>query len=61
MHQKSDGTFLWVALVIEELRQVLGLEMFEALEEMPSGSEGDGENTMILISFGAGPLNTVPF
>jgi hypothetical protein len=32
MHQKSDGTFLWVALVIEELRQVLGVDM-----DMPSG------------------------
>ena len=26
MHQKSDGTFLWVALVIEDLRQVLGVD-----------------------------------
>jgi NACHT domain-containing protein len=37
MRQKSDGTFLWVALVIEELRQVLGVDMLEALEDMPSG------------------------
>src|SRR5467141_1115048 len=37
MHQKSDGTFLWVALVIEELRQVLGDDMLEVLEDMPSG------------------------
>ncbi|KAN0080626.1 wd-repeat protein [Elaphomyces granulatus] len=37
MHQKSDGTFLWVALVIEELRQVLGGDMLEVLEDMPSG------------------------
>jgi NACHT domain-containing protein len=37
MHQKSDGTFLWVALVIEELRQVLGADMLEVLEDMPSG------------------------
>ena len=37
MHQKSDGTFLWVALVIEELRQVLGVDMLEVLEDMPSG------------------------
>ncbi|KAN0086995.1 vegetative incompatibility protein HET-E-1 [Elaphomyces granulatus] len=37
MHQKSDGTFLWVALVIKELRQVLGVDMLEVLENMPSG------------------------
>ncbi|KAN0066955.1 vegetative incompatibility protein HET-E-1 [Elaphomyces granulatus] len=37
MHQKSDGTFLWVALVIEELRQVLGEDMLEVLEDIPSG------------------------
>src|SRR5467141_3786172 len=37
MRQKSDGTFLWVALVIEELRQVLGVDMLEVLEDMPSG------------------------
>ncbi|KAN0085554.1 Quinonprotein alcohol dehydrogenase-like superfamily [Elaphomyces granulatus] len=37
IHQKSDGTFLWVALVIEELRQVLGADMLEVLEDMPSG------------------------
>ena len=36
MRQKSNGTFLWVALVIEELRQVLGVDMLEALEDMPS-------------------------
>ncbi|KAN0087004.1 WD40-repeat-containing domain protein [Elaphomyces granulatus] len=37
MHQKSDGTFLWVALVIEELRRVLGVDMLGVLEDMPSG------------------------
>src|SRR6202041_2407287 len=37
MHQKSDGTFLWVALVIKELRKVLGVDMLEVLEDMPSG------------------------
>jgi hypothetical protein len=36
MHKKSDGTFLWVALVIEELRQVLGVDMLEVLEDLPS-------------------------
>ncbi|KAN0071701.1 WD40-repeat-containing domain protein [Elaphomyces granulatus] len=33
----SDGTFLLVALVIEELRQVLGVDMLEVLEDMPGG------------------------
>ena len=37
MHQKSDGTFLWVALVIEELRQVLGVDMLDVLEDLPNG------------------------
>src|SRR5882762_1862691 len=37
MHKKSDGTFLWVSLVIKELRQVLGVDMLEVLEDMPSG------------------------
>ena len=37
MHQKSDGTFLWVALVIEELQQVLGADMLEVIEDVPSG------------------------
>ena len=36
MHLKSDGTFLWGALVIEELRQVLGVDMLQVLEDMPS-------------------------
>ncbi|KAN0075952.1 NAD(P)-binding domain protein [Elaphomyces granulatus] len=37
MHQKSDGTFLWVALVVEELRHALRVDMLEVLEDMPSG------------------------
>ncbi|KAN0085607.1 hypothetical protein V8E54_002074 [Elaphomyces granulatus] len=37
MQQKSGGTFLWVALVIDELRRVLGADMLEVLEDMPSG------------------------
>jgi hypothetical protein len=37
LHQKSDGTFLWVALVIEELQDVLGGDILEVLEEIPSG------------------------
>jgi hypothetical protein len=37
MHQKSDGTFLWVSLVFEELQKVLGVDMLEVLEDIPSG------------------------
>ena len=37
MQRKSDGTFLWVALVIEELQEVLGIDMLEILEDIPSG------------------------
>jgi hypothetical protein len=37
MYRKSDGTFLCVALVIEELRQVLGVDMLEVLENLMSG------------------------
>ncbi|KAN0075953.1 hypothetical protein V8E54_007223 [Elaphomyces granulatus] len=37
MHQKSDGTFLWVALVVEELRHALRVDMLDVLEDMPSG------------------------
>src|SRR5467141_1495 len=37
IRDKSDGTFLWVALVIEELRQVLGRDMLKTLKDMPSG------------------------
>jgi hypothetical protein len=37
MHQKSDDTFLWVALVVEDLRHALRVDMLEVLEDMPSG------------------------
>jgi hypothetical protein len=37
MHQKSDGTFLWVSLVIGELRRVLKVDMLKVLEDMLSG------------------------
>ena len=37
MREKSNGTFLWVALVIEELRRVLKRDMLKVLEDMPSG------------------------
>jgi NACHT domain len=37
MRQKSNGTFLWVALVIGELRRVLKRNMLKVLEDIPSG------------------------
>lgn len=38
MRQKSDGTFLWAALVIGELRKdVFAADMLEVLEETPTG------------------------
>jgi hypothetical protein len=37
MHQKSDGTFLWVALVIEELRGALRRDLFQVLNGIPKG------------------------
>src|SRR6202046_1916896 len=37
MHQKSDGTFLWVALVIEELRGALRKDLSQVLNGMPKG------------------------
>jgi NACHT domain len=35
--RKSDGTFLWVALVIEALQNVLEVDILKVLEEFPSG------------------------
>ena len=37
MRKKSNGTFLWVALVIRELQRVLKRDMLKVLEDMPSG------------------------
>lgn len=37
LRRKSDGTFLWVALVIDELRYVLGGDILELLDEIPQG------------------------
>jgi hypothetical protein len=38
MRQKSDGTFLWAALVIGELRKdVFAADMLEVLEDTPTG------------------------
>jgi hypothetical protein len=35
--EKSNGTFLWVALVIEELQRVLKRDTLRVLEDMPRG------------------------
>jgi hypothetical protein len=37
MRQKSDGTFLWVALAFEELRQALRGNLFRVLDAIPKG------------------------
>ena len=37
MHQKSDGTFLWVALVFEELRGALRRNLSQVLNRIPKG------------------------
>ncbi|KFH40933.1 Vegetative incompatibility protein HET-E-like protein [Hapsidospora chrysogenum ATCC 11550] len=41
MHKKANGTFLWVALVIDELHKTDGQwEMLEVLEDIPEALEG---------------------
>lgn len=35
MQQKADNTFLWVSLVIEELKHVMAWEILEVLDEVP--------------------------
>lgn len=37
MHQKSDGTFLWVALAFEELKGALKRDIFRVLNAIPKG------------------------
>jgi hypothetical protein len=38
MHQKSDGTFLWVAQAFEELQKgVLASDILKVLEGIPTG------------------------
>jgi hypothetical protein len=37
MHQRSDGTFLWVALVFEELRGALRRNLSQVLNGIPKG------------------------
>jgi hypothetical protein len=37
MQQKADGTFLWVSLIIKELKDVMAWEILEVLNEVPMG------------------------
>ncbi|KAL8944841.1 MAG: hypothetical protein Q9211_000448 [Gyalolechia sp. 1 TL-2023] len=39
LHEKSDGTFVWVALVCKELRKVQPQKAVPLLEQLPSGVE----------------------
>jgi hypothetical protein len=36
MHEKANGTFLWVALVFQELEQVDSWDVLQVLEEVPA-------------------------
>ena len=40
MREKANGTFLWVALVINELQKPDSVDMLEVLEELPENLEG---------------------
>jgi hypothetical protein len=37
MHRKADGTFLWVALVLQELKKVESWDILDVLNEIPGG------------------------
>ena len=39
MRKKANGTFLWVALVVDKLRETSSWDMLEALEELPEKLE----------------------
>ena len=39
MHRKANGTFLWVSLVIQELRTANSWEVLQVVEEMPEPLE----------------------
>lgn len=39
MRRKADGTFLWVALVVQELQAAKEWEMLQVMEEMPGNLE----------------------
>jgi hypothetical protein len=36
MQQKASGTFLWVSLVVKELKEVMAWEVLQVLEEVPT-------------------------
>ncbi|KAF2260950.1 beta transducin-like protein HET-D2Y [Lojkania enalia] len=36
MQQKASGTFLWVSLVVKELKEVIAWEVLQVLEEVPT-------------------------
>ena len=40
IREKANGTFLWVALVIDKLRETSSWDMLEALKELPEQLEG---------------------
>jgi len=37
LHQKANGTFLWVALVLKELEQAASWDIEQVLEDVPAG------------------------
>ena len=37
LHQKANGTFLWVALMVQELEDAESLDPLKVAEEAPSG------------------------
>ncbi|KAK2038165.1 WD40 repeat-like protein [Colletotrichum somersetense] len=37
MQRKADGTFLWVALVVQELRETQSWDILEVIENIPAG------------------------
>ncbi|KAJ5808765.1 hypothetical protein N7474_010034 [Penicillium riverlandense] len=48
LKEKADGTFLWVALVMKELKDVSPDELLQRIEQIPSGL--DGIYTRMLVS-----------
>ncbi|KAK3371787.1 hypothetical protein B0T24DRAFT_579249 [Lasiosphaeria ovina] len=40
LHQKANGTFLWVALVVQELAEAKGWEVLKVAKQLPSGLYG---------------------
>ena len=40
MQRKANGTFLWVSLVVEELKKAMSWEILEVVDEMPAELKG---------------------